>query len=349
MSFADYMKRGKEHGFMKISIKKISELTGYSPATVSNAISGRRTVSKEASDRILEAAREHGFLDHMQIKKIKFVNFKNSGTICTDTPFFTAVIEGVTKESQRLGYEVTLCTLSRQQKDYEAALEQLLNETGCAILLLATEMSPEDARPFESFAGPLVMLDCSMENMKFHTVYHSNTESMMQATEYLIACGHQNIGYLAGNIRIKNFLDRQTGYECVLARHGIALNPDHQFLLTPTVEGSYIDMNERLLSCRDLPTAFIADNDNIALGAIRALKQHGYKIPDEISVIGFDDVPFCTISAPALTTIHVHKEKLGQIALKRLAELIPDPDKDVVRTKIQVCNELVVRDSVKRL
>lgn len=334
---------------MKMSIKKISELTGYSPATVSNAISGKRTVSKEASDKIFEVAREYGFLDHIHIKKIKFVNFKNSGTICTDTPFFTAVIEGVTEESQRLGYEVTLCTLSRQQADYESALDQLLNETGCAILLLATEMSQEDAKPFESFAGPLVMLDCSMENMKFHTVFHSNTESMIQATEYLIECGHRDIGYLAGNIRIKNFQDRQTGYEYALARHQITPNPDYKFLLTPTVEGSYLDMNEQLRARKSLPTAFIADNDNIALGAIRALKQHGYKIPDEISVVGFDDIPFCTISAPALTTVHVHKEKLGQIALKRLVELILDPQRDGVHTKIQVCNELIVRDSVKRL
>lgn len=332
---------------MKISIKKISELTGYSPATVSNAISGNRTVSKAASDKIMEVAKEYGFLDSKHVKKIKFVNFKDSGIICTDTPFFSAVIEGITEESHRLGYEITLCTLSKQQEDYQAALEQLLNETGCAILLLATEMSQEDAKPFESFSGPLVMLDCSMENMKFHTVFHSNTESVIQATEYLIECGHKDIGYLAGNIRIKNFQDRQTGYECVLNRHGIKPNPDYKFLLTPTVEGAYMDMHEQLNSRSNLPTAFIADNDNIALGAIRALKQYGYKIPEEISVIGFDDIPFCAISSPALTTIHVHKEKLGQIALKRLVELILDPQKDNVYTKIQVCNELIVRESVK--
>ncbi len=334
---------------MKINIKKISELTGYSPATVSNAISGRRTVSREASDKIMEVAREYGFLDHVPVKKIKFVNFKDSGTICAETPFFTAVIEGVTKESRRLGYEVTLCTLSKQQEDYEEALEQLLNETGCAILLLATEMTEEDARPFERFQGPLVMLDCSMENMKFHTVFHSNTESVIQATEYLIECGHREIGYLAGNIRIKNFKDRQVGYEQVLERHKIAVDSDYQFFLTPTVEGAYIDMKEQLDFRKKLPTAFIADNDNIALGAIRALKQHGYKIPEEISIIGFDDIPFCTISSPALTTIRVHKEKFGQIALKRLVELILEPKKEDVRTKIQICDELIVRDSVKKL
>ena len=94
-----------------------------------------------------------------------------------------------------------------------------------------------------------------------------------------------------------------------------------------------------------LPTAFAADNDIIALGAMKALKEHGFKIPRDISIIGFDDVPFCEISSPALTTIRVFKQEMGQMAVKQLLGKIKS--ESYIKTKIQICTEFVERKSVR--
>lgn len=333
---------------MKINVKKISEITGYSPATVSNALSGKRSVSKEAAERILKTAKDYGFYENTPIKKIKFVNFKDSGIVCADnTPFFSAVIEGVVTESQKLGYEITLYTLSKCQADYQDVLDQVLSDTGCAIIILATEMTEKDAKPFQDFPGPLVMLDCQLDSMNFHAVVHSNTDSFMRATEYLLQCGHREIGYLSANIRIQNFQRRQLGYEMILSRYHIPLNPDYTFSLTPTLESSYADMKQYLEQGIRIPTAFVADNDNIALGAVKAFEQYGYRIPEDISIVGFDDIPFCTISSPPLTTIRVYKEELGQMAVRKISELANHPTQ--ARTILQVCDVLVERSSVKVL
>ncbi len=334
---------------MSISIKEISKLTGYSQATVSNAISGKRAVSRQAAESIFEVAREHGYFQKQHITKIKFINFKDSGIVCADTPFFSEVIEGVAEEGKRLGLEIILCTLSKTRPDYAETLNEILSDTSCALIILGTEMTEDDAKLFEAFPNPLVMLDCWIDSMKFNTVLHSNTDSFVQATEYLIRCGHTDIGYLAGNIRIKNFRCRQSGYEIAMARHNLPIHPNYIFHLTPTLDDSFTDMNRLLDEGAKMPTALIADNDNIALGAIKALIRHDYKIPDDISIIGFDDIPFCTISSPALTTVKVHKRELGQAAVQRLVELINNNGDSQVKTKIEVCNELVLRESVRNL
>lgn len=333
---------------MKINIKKISELTGYSTSTVSNALSGKRNVSKEAAAQIYKVAKECGFYDNLHIKKIKFVNFKNEGIVCADnTPFFSAVIDGVVSECQNMGYEMTLCTLFKHQADYQSSVSQILKNSNCAIIILATEMSEEDAAPFKAFSGPLVMLDCGLKNTEFNSVVHSNTDSFIQATQYLIQCSHKEIGYLASNIRIQNFLDRQLGYEIALLKNKLPIKSDYTFFLSPTLEASCCDMNELLDKVVKLPTAFVADNDNIALGALKALQQHGYRVPEDISIIGYDDISFSTISSPPLTTIRVYKEELGKTAVRKIAELINHPMS--ARTTIQLCDVLIERNSVMKI
>lgn len=333
---------------MKRNIKKISELTGFSAATVSNVFSGKRSVNKETARLILQTAKEHGLYKETEIQKIKFINFKNSGIVCADTPFFAAVIEGVMEECRQAGYEITVFSLYKKLEDYELRLSQILNDPNYGLLILATEMEMEDIARFSSFPGPVVLLDCSFNGTGFDTVAHSNLESAYQATEYLITQGHQKIGYLKSNISIENFRRRNQGFKKALADHGLHFDNNLVFPLTPTMEDACSDMFDLLSKGVLLPDAFFADNDNIALGAMRALQQFGYHIPKDISIIGFDDIPFSSIMTPALTTIRVYKQEMGQTAVKRLSELIEKTPSSKVKMKIQVCNEIVTRESVKK-
>lgn len=330
---------------MKMNIKRISEVTGFSPATVSNALNNKRGVSRETAERIQAVAREYGYVPEMKIDNIKLVVYKRVGVVVSDTPFFSALIAGVESESRSAGYETTICNLDRGDPHFEEKRSQLLNDPNCAILLLATEMEEEDIRPFENALAPIVVLDSWFDEMTFNSVLISNTDSVCNAVKRLIRGGHRAIGYLRGSIRIKNFYYREMGWMRALNGAGIPVHEQRIFSLTPTMEGAFADMCARLRENPTLPTAFFADNDIIALGAMRALQERGYRIPEDISIIGFDDLPFGAISMPPLTTIRVHKEEMGRTAVRRLIEMMKNDTG--VKTKIQVCNTFVERGSIR--
>ncbi len=331
----------------KINIKKLGEITGFSQATVSNALNNKRGVNKETAERILLAAKEHGYITEGKIRNIKLVSYKNSGSIVADTPFFSALIEGAEMESRSAGYETTLLNLKKGSPDFDATLQQLLNDVSCAILLLATEMTEDDIQPFRYALAPMVVLDNWFEGCTFDSVLHSNTDSVFSAMQYLTEKGHREIGYLKGNIRIKNFFYREMGYARALNFAGLNRNLGYEFALTPTMDGAYDDMVGYLKDNPKMPTAFFADNDIIALGAMKALQEFGFSIPDDISIIGYDDLPFCSISSPTLTTIRVPKQEMGRTAARRLID-VTKCENDV-KLKIQVCNEFIERDSVRDL
>lgn len=331
---------------MKIGIKKISEVTGYSAATVSNALNHKRGVNPETSTRIFQAARQLGYINTSKITKIRFVTYKKNGLIVDDTPFFPALIDGVEREAKISGYETVFCTLDRQSPDYIEQVAAILTDPAAGVLLLGTEMEEEDYRPYHNAKCPLVLLDGWCEGFHFDSVLISNSDSAAMAVRYLISNGHRRIGYLKGRFRIKNFSYRSSGLQQALRKNGLTLAPCDTVPLLSTMEGAYRDMQRWLTKAESLPTAFFADNDVIALGAIRALKEAGVRVPEDVSVIGFDDLMLGEVSSPRLTTIHVFKQEMGQLAVRRLVDMIQN-NCGRARAKIQVCTELIERESVQ--
>lgn len=332
---------------MKANIKTISELTGFSPATVSNALNNKRGVNRETAEKIFQTAREIGYLSELKVSSIKLVIYKASGTIVNDSPFFSSLIAGVEAECRSLGFDAIFVHLSREDPEYELRLGELLNDPGSALLILATELDEREAEKFRHALAPVVLLDNWYEELDFNAVLIDNTDAASKAVSYLAAMGHKQIGYLCGNYEIKNFYYRREGYLRALKENGLNYEPEYTFALTPSMEGAYTDLSAILQREPELPTAFFADNDMIALGAIRAFQQNGCRIPEDVSIVGFDDLPFCTISNPPLTTIKVYNYEMGCAAVRRLMELANYGDG--YRTKIQVTSSFVERDSVRDL
>lgn len=332
---------------MKVSIKQIGDATGFSSATVSNALNGKRGVNKETAAEVFRVAKEMGYIPENRITRIKFVVYKRNGKIIDDTPFFKLLIDGVENECRRLGYEMVLCNLDRRMSDYEEQVRWIIGDTTAGVILLGTELMEEDMGLYRSAKCPFLLLDYFDSAMSFNGVLINNEDSARVAMEYLIGKGHKKIGYLRGDFRIKAFRSRAVGYARTQSNHGIAVDNKYTFTLDTTMEGAYKRMAEILSKKPELPTAFFADNDMIALGAMKALQEYGYKVPDDVSVIGFDDLPFCEISSPRLTTIRVSKQEMGEIAVRRMHEMIRFSDG--VRTKIGVCTSFVERDSVKEI
>lgn len=329
---------------MKAGIKQISDITGFSPATVSNALNQKKGVNPKTSEEIFRVAREIGYLDSTSITKIRLVIFKKNGSIINDTPFFTLLINGIEQECRESGYEMTIGNLDSRHPDYAEQAKQMLKESGTAIILLGTELMPEDLALYKAAECPLLLLDYWNYDMDFNGVIINNADSVRMAIKHLCGKGHREIGYIKGKFRIYNFEQRQAGYYSALREQGVTYQPEFTVELSPSMNGAYKDMLEFLSDRKVLPTAFFAENDMIALGAMKALQEKGYRIPEDISVIGFDDLPFCEISSPRLTSLRVPKQEMGRLAVRKMIEMI---GKDQgVHMKIQLCTEFVERDSV---
>jgi len=332
---------------VKISIKKLSEVTGFSPATISNALNNKRGVNKETAAEVLRVAKEMGYISENRITKIRLVIYKRNGKIIDDTPFFPLLMNGVENECKRLGYEMSICNLDKRDEDYEEQVRWLINDMTSAIIFLGTELMENDIDIYRTAKCPFLIFDCFESSMYFDGVLINNADSARVATEYLIDKGHKKIGYLRGDFRIKAFRSRGMGYARAMTNHGLEVNHKYTFTLDTRMEGAYEDMKRILRQSPELPTAFFAENDMIAFGAMKALQEFGYKIPEDISIIGFDDLPFCEITTPRLTTIRVSKQEMGMIAVRRMDEMIKNPGRS--KLKISICAEFIERESVREL
>ncbi len=329
---------------MKVSIKQISESTGFSLATVSIALNHKKGVNKNTSDQIFKAARELGYQEENSISKVKFVKYKKNGLIVDDTPFFTLMIDGASEECRKHGLDMVVSTIDSRDDNYEDQVHWLLNDRSAAVILLGTELMDEDMNLFRGAACPFLLLDNWCEDMSFNAVLINNADSARMATQYLIGMGHTKIGYLRGSFRINAFRSRASGYRSAMNLASLPVDKTYTVTLQPTMDGSYRDMKRHLETNPELPTAFFADNDMIALGAMKAMAESGIRIPDDVSIIGFDDLTFSAISSPGLTTLRVSKQEMGETAVRRLLETMEGESSHL---KIQICTEFVERGSVK--
>ncbi len=333
---------------MKVSIRDLSKMTGFSPATISNALNHKKGVNRETAEEIFRVARETGYLSANAVTKIKLLIFKKNGQIIDDTPFFQSLIEGFEEECHRLGYEMVISRADQRTPDYELQVRELLNEQGAAVVVLATEMMDGDLEPYRNAPCPLVILDHWTESMEFNSVLINNADAARMMTEHLLENGHTEVGYLRGAFRIKGFRSRFVGFQTALKKRKIPYKEEYTVTLGTSSNGAYQDMLRYLQKNPRLPTAFFADNDMIALGAMKALQEMGMRIPEDVSIVGFDDLPFCEISSPPLTTLRVPNREMGKMAVRRLAEMIEGIAADAV-IKTQVCPRIVYRSTVKKM
>ena len=322
---------------MKVNIRKISEETGFSMSTVSNALNRKKGVNKETAEKILKVAEELGYRVDEEITKIRFVIFRRNGLIIDDSTFHPSVIEGVEHQAKLMGYETVFCYVDIHDPDYQEQLYDILSDMQSAVVLLGTEMLEEDYEPYAGAKNRIILLDGRCDKYAFDSVL----------VEYLVEKGHTKIGYLRGEFRIQAFRSREAGYRQVMNQHGLPAKPEYTATVGTKIETAYQKMKEYLDHAKELPTAFFADTDVIAIGSMQAMKEYGYDIPGDISVIGFDNVAYGMVSDPPLSTVHVYKQELGARAVREL--LSADRTDSKAKVKIQVCADFIERGSVKEI
>lgn len=337
---------------MKTIMQDIAKLAGVSPGTVSNALNDRKGVGKNTKVKIVKIAKELGYFHgHKKNEErvIRLIIFKKHGYVVSDTQFFTSLIDACENQCRQSGYELLISQVIHGEHD-KVDILKIINQTKIdGILLLATEMDTEDFENFKDIDIPIVVLDSYFENKNYDYIIINNISGSYRATKYFINNGHKRIGILGSSIDINNFQYRYKGVQKALNESNIIFREEDKILLEPTLDGAYRDMREYLKQNKEkiLPTALFALNDIIALGAIKAIQEQGIDVPRDVSVIGFDDIPFSSVISPNMTTIKVHTNEMASLAVKRLIDKIHEEDQMLL--KIEIDTKLIERNSVVKL
>lgn len=335
--------------------REIAKQLGISPAALSLIINHKPGVSDTTREQVLTQLKEMGY-EHL-IKKasfvpannIAFIIYKRHGEILDHHPFFLLLMENIETHARNYGYSTLLFTIDkrRELKPQIQHLEEMNCQGG---IIFATEMYDDDMALFAHLSMPVVSLDNDFPYLSCNAVSINNQMGTYQAVHHLVEHGLTEIGYLKSQRRISSFDERQRGYENALELFDLKLKPENIIELHYSEEGSYRDMRSYLQDHPSLPEAFVCDDDTIAAGAIHAITEYGYRVPTDISIIGFNDRPSCEVTNPPLTSINVSKHSFAVEAVNELMRLIEHAEQNTEETrsrKIRIGTKLIVRKSVK--
>jgi LacI family transcriptional regulator len=333
---------------MTITAKELAKKLNLSAAAVSMALNDKQGVSKSTRELVMAAAEEHGydFSRFSRKKKISgticFIMYRREGAVVGDTPFFSQLTEGIETECKTRGFKLRISYLYKND-DLNTQLGEIMHPDCDGIILLGTEMLREDLKLFEKIKIPLVLLDVYFDSIGLNSVLINNVQGAFMATDYLIKQTKSQPGYLHSSYYIENFEERADGFYKAVRHHGMSTSKSIVHRLAPSVEGAFSDMLEILRSGEDIARCYFADNDFIAIGALKAFREFNIRVPEKVAIVGFDNVPMSAYIDPPLSTINVPKQFMGERAVIRIAELIDNFNQGCI--KIEICTKLIKRKS----
>ncbi|MGE4318744.1 MAG: LacI family DNA-binding transcriptional regulator [Deferribacterales bacterium] len=338
----------------KITVTEIAKLAGVSPATVSLVLNSRAGVSQETRDRVLKIAREHSYKgvssgdQSSRHKTLLFVSIVKHGHILNKNhkTFVADYIDGAQLEAGRKGYSLEVVSFDGFVPTEIIGYINSSHAKGAVIL--GTELDEKDLQHFLRLKIPAAFIDLFCTHMPYDFVDMNNDSSVYNMLTHLTAAGHTNIGIVTGSIDTANFSMRRSAFEKTMKILGHKFRPEFVFTVDSTYEGAYQDMLDVLKTKPALPTALFCVNDIIAIGCIRALKESGIRVPDDISVAGFDNLPMTSMLEPPLTTVKVSKKKISMTAVMLLIRRIKDGS-TMPYEKIMIGGEVVKRHSVRQI
>ncbi len=330
-------------GKRQVTIIDIARETGVSYSTVSRVLSGFEFVKDETRQRVLEAAQRLGYVANVGARSLAGGKTHIIGLLVPglDNSYIGEVARGIDQELSSLNYNLMLYT-THQQCGKEAAHVRAIANGLTDGLIVAVPLVTDYLHELQVQGLPYVLVDQSDPSGQSWTVDATNRQGAYEATAYLISLGHRRIGLITGMMQIASARERLEGYQAALADHGIAFDPE---LVT---QGDFwqpmgYQAASVLLDLEHPPTAIFASSDLSAFGAMQAIHQRGLRIPEDISVIGFDDIPQALLVHPKLTTVRQPLEEMGRMAVRMLLEQIENPS--LPARRVTLSTQLIVRDS----
>ncbi|KGP73284.1 LacI family DNA-binding transcriptional regulator [Pontibacillus yanchengensis] len=334
-----------------VTIYDIAKKTGYSVTTVSKVINNYQDVSEKTKKAIQLAMEEMGYLPNSHARSLTTKKSWTIGVVFIESlgigmkhPFFNAVIESFRKQVELLGYDLLFASrsISNQKKSY---LDHFRYRGVDGVVIVCSTYDDEQVQELIENSIPSVVID--LNSKESSAVYSDNLDGSKQAVEYLYGLGHRAIAHISGHQSTHAGEQRLLGYKQTLKSLGIPIREEYiengKYF---SRDGGYEAM-EKLLTLKNRPTAVYAAGDSMAIGAIEAIRNRGLRVPEDISVIGYDDIELSQYVHPPLTTIRQKTDLIGNESAKLLVKQINEKEKCIEHHIIPV--ELVERHSCSSL
>lgn len=327
------------------TLHDIARRAGVSLTTVTRALHGKPDISEETRNRVRGLARELGYQPNMLARALRLQKSKVIGVIIADisNPYFARLVKGVEETARREGYTVILCNTNDQGEVEKESLSTLLELRIAGLLAV-----PVDVHHYEGIWVPLVFLarraGTQVEPHRFNYVVNDDAKGGYLATSHLIQRGYRRIAFVNGPRHFSAAVGHLEGYRRALEEASIPFDPS---LVVPgnlTMEDGY-RASKRLLSKEHIPMAVFCYSDYVATGVVRAVKEAGLKMPNEVGVVGYDDIDIVSLLDVPLSTVSQPINSIGARATEILVELIKHPEKSNETQELVLEPRLVIRAS----
>ncbi|MFZ2636829.1 MAG: LacI family DNA-binding transcriptional regulator [Rectinemataceae bacterium] len=334
----------------RVTIADIAARANVSKTTVSRVLNDKPDVDKETRCRILDIIRDTGFVPQMSAISLAKGKTGLIGLVVPSltNPYSLTVIQGVAEGIAETDYELVLYTTGLMEKNQKRFIQRLTSNVTDGLVVLLPRNFEEYGDELLKTHFPIVLVDHRGVESEFPSITAANRPGAYEATHYLISLGHRRIGFVTGLMDFGCSRDRLDGYRDALRDAGIDFDPA---LIAPGdfSQASGKNSAAKLLGGPHRPTAIFCSNDEMAFGAIAAAREAGLNIPDDLSVIGFDDLPSAAFSVPALTTVRQPLHAMGRSAASLLLRQISgEASDDPLSKEVTLETSLVLRDTCSK-
>lgn len=334
---------------MAVSIKDIAKEAGVSHTTVSRALRGSSLISDETTKRIQETALALGYLPSAAAQSLKTNRSQALGIIVSsiDDPYFSEILQGIEEIAQGNHYSLFIAASQRDSVRERAIVQAMRQHRVDGIIICSTPFSGERSQQLSKYGIPIVMVNNQAAEEYRYSIYHDDVDGSRQVTRHLIELGHRKIAYLGNSASGRTTQDRLAGFRYEVQSARLALPNEYVFEIPGSEPEKGSLAVDHFLRLPNRPTAIVCFNDMLAIGVLKALQQRGVRVPEEISITGFDNIVFSNYTNPPLTTFDQPKRFIGQKAAELILSLLrPASDTHMPQQKIQVLiGRLLVRKS----
>jgi len=334
-----------ETGQRRATIREIAELAGVSIATVSRVVNGRGDVAPETRELVQRIVRERGYMAN---RSARGLSRGRTGLVGATVPmvhplYFSLLLSGAAEALYEQDMRLVLCPTMHEHEREVTLLERLMHGTTDGAMVILPEESSDELEELLNHGYRFVVVDpLGPLHQRIPAVSAANTAGATQGMQHLLALGHRRIAAITGPRDGKASVDRRRGYYAALAEAGIAPDPELE------VEGDFripsgVECAGHLLDLPNPPTAIFCFNDNMAIGATQAARARDLRVPEDLSIMGFDDLEEAEIVTPALTTVRQPLAEMGRIAVSILLRLLEGQRLEALH--VELATRLVVRES----
>lgn len=329
---------------MASRIKDVASLANVSSATVSRVLTQKTPVSDEVRSRVLKAVEELGYQPSRVARSLRVRSSQIIGLIISDiqNPFFTSLVRAVEDQAYANNYAVFLCNTDENIQKEELYINLMLSERVAGVIITPTNEINTPVKKLKEAGIPVVVVDRRISDMNLDTVVVDNVAAAHDLVAHLIEQGHRRIGAIFASQEISTGHERYQGYLTALAEYQISLDPSLIRTGVPKEDVGYQYASE-LLDLPEPPTALFTGNNLLTVGALRSIRDRNLRIPEDLSLVGFDDMEWSSLISPRLTVVAQPTYEIGQKAADLILKRINNPSRPI--EQIILKHKLQIRES----